>query len=558
MNKWSRNYGQHEAERDRQETVPRCPQCDAPMRKRLRRSDNAPFYGCSNFPQCRGTRPCYQKPNGEKPKLKKVPSKKKERQQLPWSDLQKKVFKYVIKGKKNAFVDAVAGSAKTTSIVEAMWRAREANPELKVLFLAFNRSIAEELASRIPEGVTAMTTHSYGLNCCIRNAEPKVELDRDKGHIILEELLPGDEEERVTLRRTAHKLVGLGKGYLAKSAQELADIAEHHGVDCEADAVELALRAMERATESYAVVDFDDMLYIPAVTNLPCEPYDLVLVDESQDLNMAQMALIEKIIAGGGRAIFVGDPRQAIYQFRGAATDAVKIITKRFKCHKLTLSVTYRCPKKVVELAKKIVPQIEAAPNAPDGVVEHDVKYESMMKSALDGDLILCRTNAPLVSTCMEFLREGKKVTIQGRDIGQNLIALIKRMKAKTVPDLCAKLDVWRDKEVAKIMAKKRPSEIAVEAIQDKVQTIVVFTEGAVTPDDVCAAITKVFSDNSKTGIKLSSVHRAKGLEADVVWILRPDLMPHPKAEQKWEQESEANLEYVAYTRAKRKLRILE
>jgi len=70
--------------------------------------------------------------------------------------------------------------------------------------------------------------------------------------------------------------------------------------------------------------------------------------------------------------------------------------------------------------------------------------------------------------------------------------------------------------------------------------------------------IEQIFSDNGKAGVKLSSVHRAKGLEANVVWILCPDLMPHPKAEQPWEQEQEMNLKYVAITRAKRELRVVE
>ncbi len=50
--------------------------------------------------------------------------------------------------------------------------------------------------------------------------------------------------------------------------------------------------------------------------------------------------------------------------------------------------------------------------------------------------------------------------------------------------------------------------------------------------------------------IRLSTVHRAKGLEAQRVWVLRPDLMPHPMARQDWAVEQERNLIYVAVTRA--------
>jgi len=55
-------------------------------------------------------------------------------------------------------------------------------------------------------------------------------------------------------------------------------------------------------------------------------------------------------------------------------------------------------------------------------------------------------------------------------------------------------------------------------------------------------------------GIKLSSVHRAKGLEAERVFLLDPHRMPSSRAEKDWELEQENNLIYVAYTRARRAL----
>lgn len=52
----------------------------------------------------------------------------------------------------------------------------------------------------------------------------------------------------------------------------------------------------------------------------------------------------------------------------------------------------------------------------------------------------------------------------------------------------------------------------------------------------------------------LSTIHKAKGLEAERVFILKPDLMPHPKAKRGWEIDQENNLRYVAITRSKREL----
>ena len=59
---------------------------------------------------------------------------------------------------------------------------------------------------------------------------------------------------------------------------------------------------------------------------------------------------------------------------------------------------------------------------------------------------------------------------------------------------------------------------------------------------------------NNAQCVYLTTVHGAKGLEAERVFIVRPDLMPHPKAEEEWELEQEYNLKFVALTRAKQEL----
>ena len=74
-----------------------------------------------------------------------------------WSPLQTAIFNLIEDPNGgNAIIEAVAGSGKTTTIVEGVKRARGTT-----IFLAFNKSIAEELKSR---GVNARTFHSltYG------------------------------------------------------------------------------------------------------------------------------------------------------------------------------------------------------------------------------------------------------------------------------------------------------------------------------------------------------------------------------------------------------------
>ena len=78
---------------------------------------------------------------------------------------------------------------------------------------------------------------------------------------------------------------------------------------------------------------------------------------------------------------------------------------------------------------------------------------------------------------------------------------------------------------------------------------------------DLVARIESLFSDNTdtvKAKVLLSSVHRAKGLEAETVYISRPEMMPHPMATLEWEIEQEFNIKYVAITRSMNTLVFME
>lgn len=527
-------------------TTPNCPDCGATMR--LRQSRRGPFYGCSTFPKCRAIVDAAGEGNG-----------KRKRTVLAWSDLQEDVFEFLTNGEGHGFVEAVAGAAKTTTIIEGMWRIRELQPDAKVLFLAFNKSIAEELSAKVPEGVRATTLHSYGLSC-IRNAtQGGCEIVKDKAGLILTELHPGKMTEAKLVRGVASKLLSLAKGYLAEDEQRITAIAAHHAIEGVTETVvALVLRALA-ACRSSAQADFDDMIWLPSALDIPGQPFDLVLVDEAQDLNEAQIDLVRRAIAPDhGRMLAVGDRRQAIYGFRGADSAAVDKIISDFDCITMPLSITYRCPTSIVEIAQRIVPQIQAAPGAPRGTVETEVYPEAIQTTAEDGDMILCRTNAPLVSHCLRLIRQGRKATIQGRDIGKGLISLIKRLRAHNLADLEDKLFNWREREATRILRRAHTDQAAerqIDSLDDKVDTIMAFIDGAATVTEVIDRIQRVFNDMTG-GVKFSSVHRAKGLEADTVWILEPEKMPHPMATKGWELVQEFNIAYVAVTRAKQTLRI--
>jgi len=159
----------------------------------------------------------------------------------------------------------------------------------------------------------------------------------------------------------------------------------------------------------------------------------------------------------------------------------------------------------------------------------------------------------------MAYSLIGKRIPcrIMGRDIGQGLITLIEKMKAKTVDMLDMKLSRHLERQVAKYESKCQDDKI--QAIRDKVESIQVFismlTENNNTISGLVQLIESMFSDTQKDILTLCTAHKSKGLEWDRVFILdRDKYMPSKFARLDWQKIQENNLIYVAITRAKLEL----
>jgi superfamily I DNA/RNA helicase len=123
------------------------------------------------------------------------------------------------------------------------------------------------------------------------------------------------------------------------------------------------------ASEATNVIDYNDMVWLPNYLNMQLRQYQWILVDEAQDLNVAQLNIVLRSISNDGRIIFVGDRAQAIYGFAGADSNSIENIIKVTGACRLPLSICYRCPKSHIEMAAKIVPQIQAYENNIDGKI---------------------------------------------------------------------------------------------------------------------------------------------------------------------------------------------
>lgn len=248
-----------------------------------------------------------------------------------------------------------------------------------------------------------------------------------------------------------------------------------------------------------------------------------------------------------------------IYGFAGADINSFRNLTEFPNTIKLPLSVNYRCGKNIVTKAQKIVSHLEAFESA----IEGEVREESSIKDIQDGDMVLCRNTAPLVQLCLEFISKGRKATVKGSDIGANLINLVKKSKSRNLGS------VWNflENELAKTYRKlslRYPHESdqdlmempSYRLLSEKITVLQIIADQSETVTDSRTLISKIgqiFSEKVE-GIMLSTIHKAKGLEADNVFIIEKNLMPSKYAKKAWQKEQEQNLIYVAYTRPKKLL----
>ena len=523
------------------------------------------------------------------------------------SEAQKRFYDWVSNDSGHAILNAVAGSGKTTTILNGIAMMRG-----KVWFGVYNKKMADEIKTKLAENpalrersdfsnktdrVESSTFHSLGFSIVRGMSYPnKPEIDDKKVERLVDQIIAEKEavanQERPDLRElrpTILRMVSMAKNrgfvdapfvrdgltdwdnvdawYNMTAHFDLGETLDDGQVSC---AINFARTVLRKSTSDIATIDMDDMIYLPLARRVSLKQwhkFNWVLIDEAQDTNPARRALAAMVMAGGARLVAVGDPHQAIYGFTGADNDSLQQIQRAFGAVELPLTVSYRCPQRVVAHAQQWVSHIEAHDASPEGAVLR-TPYKAFIdalpnieRADYSETAVLCRYNKYLVGLCFKMIREGIPAKIEGRAIGEGLIKLATRWtSAKTINGLETKLREYEDREVAK--ALKKEQEQKADRIIDEVATIITVIErvramGLDRVTDVVDAIEEIFEDNvaGKGMITLCSAHKSKGMEWNTVYILdREALMPSKMARQDWQVDQEINLIYVAVTRAKQTL----
>lgn len=486
---------------------------------------------------------------------------------------------------RDILVSAKAGSGKTTTL-RMIADELPADVRQRSMFLAFNKSIAAELQRKLPQGMSAGTIHSMGLRALrpLMDRGTKIEGSKYRWLVQLyldecesQALASADKKDRADFESDLENLVRLSMLNLVPeddcaAMQAIAARFDLAALEPFWDIACAAVRDVRRWGVTGAphkgrhdfslrgMVGFDDMVAQPVLLDLAVPTFDILMVDECQDLNAALRRFCIKMKGARGRAIWVGDPNQAIYGFAGADAESFDRIRQETGALELPLNECYRCPTSHLALAQEIVPDIQPAPGAAVGEIDH-IKHEHLVEKVKDGDVLLCRTNAPLLEACYQMIAAGKPATVVGRDIGKSLTRVLSDVEAsrKYNGEFSNFIDALAEYECRKVaLLKKRDgTEMQIASLEDRCECIrtifraEVARGGANTMEELAAAIDRIF-DDSRATIRLSSIHKFKGGEAERVFILRPEMMPHPMAKQAWQITQEHNLRYVAMTRSTR------
>jgi DNA helicase-2/ATP-dependent DNA helicase PcrA len=489
-----------------------------------------------------------------------------------YSPYQEAIFRALTEGEGNILVEAVAGSGKTTTIVEGLsrWLAVPMNAGKKVLFVAFSKLIADVLAGRVPKGVDAKTLHSLCFGPILRRFRGIKVGDRklqEMAKALVESVLGvKDAEANQKVIGDLVKSLGLMRGTMTSltDLDAINETAAAYGLALDVPTVSLPMLAeLDQLLKSdTSACTFDEMLTFILDYGLTMPQYDLICVDEAQDLNRLQIELLKRALKPGGRLVAVGDSRQAIYMFRGADARAMDRIRAEFNVSAgncLPLSITYRCPRAVVQLAQGWVPHLQAADKAAQGEVITRKESEVMatLNALQPGAMVICRVNAPLVGCALGLIAKGKKAVVRGRDIGKNVtklaVKLAQGLDDSQIDDLCGRLSAHGDRESAKF--RKAHKDAQAQQIEDMCETLWALCGGVQSIRALHARIENLFSDNVE-GVVFTSAHKSKGLEADVVVWLSPE--KNDAMEMRAKNESavgqENNLRYVTATRAMKTL----
>ena len=492
--------------------------------------------------------------------------------EIKFSKEQLDIFSFCKNGIQNLIVQAVAGAGKTTTLVECV---KQLDSNKKILLLAHNKSTRDTLRNKIgnKENVKVYTLHGLAWRMFNEHFEFSPIIDGDKYRNYINrniEYIASDEYKNLSkplklmYKSNVFDLINKSRHNLKQSEKEITKLAKKkYGLKLIADEAYFVSKILKWGLENTDIVDYQDLLWFPSEFGYFTKKYlsDVIMLDEAQDASLAQQDVVSRCFKRNTRLFAFGDKDQTINSWCGSDTEAFEHLKDssvfRRDAKELPLTTNYRCGKNIIEYAKRYTNNnIKAHEDAPNG----EIKHNASLKEIKDDDMVLCRNTAPLMEVYRRGVSEGKKMYFRGEELGKNLKIAVDCAYGDTIKEiiLSMKKQLIATWDFLTTEFDLDPKETMVDnriiSLFDIIKTMENLPRTVETRNDLEKFIKDLFSDEGKEGIQLSTIHRAKGLEADNVFIICPSLIPSKLARLDWELEEEKHLLYVMCTRPKNTL----
>lgn len=477
----------------------------------------------------------------------------------------------VIRSKSDVAINAVAGSGKTTTIIEY---AASRPSSSSILYLAFNRSVKLEALKKFEarglRNVRVETAHSLAFDYMVKGSGYKVRQKDFRTHEIVELLglrSNGEKHNEYILATHIQKFIAFFCNSDKKKVQEL------NYLDCIIDPtakafvrkhypeIELGTRQLLAKMEKREIEITHDFYLKKFQLHSPKLPYDFILFDEAQD---ASAAMLDVFVQQRAVKVIVGDTHQQIYGWRHAVNSL-----ERTGFDTLQLSTSFRFPQDIANLATEVLYWKEHI-GTHQSVPITGMGTEGKLKTKAT----IGRTNLGLLLNAIEYITNNRK--IKGIYFEGNFNSYTYADEGASLYDVLNlatnKPDKIRDKLIGSMRSLEELEEY-IEKTEDPqlAMMVEVVKEYGDEIYDILRSLKKLHladEDREKADMIFSTVHRAKGMEYDIVHLVNDFVseskLKKAKGEAAAKKEAvdtgrlneEINLLYVALTRAKQQLHI--
>ncbi len=471
---------------------------------------------------------------------------------------------------------AGAGTGKTTTITRRIaWQvASGAFGAREIVAVTFTEKAAGELRSRLAalgvEGVRASTFHSAALALLRRFAGDPGRILSTKA-LLLRQIgnrLPAPYKFRPTGDLATE--IEWAKNRRLTPATYIAGLGAHEP-PLPVDLAHRVFREYERRKEESGAVDFEDLLAgairlleeDAGARELVRENWSAFTVDEYQDVNLLQQTLLDLWLGDRDELCAVGDDYQSIYAFTGASPEWLLALPRRFaSVTTVRLERNYRSTPQVLALANKLVPKLGGAEktlkasvgDGPEPEVAPDVDLAVGIRSVglpLEQQAILVRTNARAADV-EELLHEAgipfQGASLLARDAARRLLKALPREEVDAAPAVrtAAIAQGWLESPPDKLGEREQTRQADLARLVRLAESF----DGDV--GGFAEMLHERFGASAGRGVHLLTLHRAKGLEFEAVYL--PFVEEGELPIRRGDVEEERRLFYVGLTRAKRHL----